>query len=1257
LGLPAEFGSAGEGAAQFNEPRGVAVDQESGAVYVVDRENSRAEKWSGEGVFDFAWGWGVADGSTAAPQTCVVTCFAGLSGGGAGQFRGFPSGVAVDNSLGLGHGDVYVADRENFRVQKFSPTGEFMLMFGKNVNATTHGEVCVAGEACQSGEEGPGLGEFRTLGSDVVSVDSTGKVYVGELDRVQEFSAGGIVEGEIALPGIGVIESLVVDSAKDVYVTASGLEGVHKYDGAGAELDKPRDPTGIPSTTSIAVGPSDELFLYDSGLGHVLEFDPAGVQVASFVAESSEGGSGGIAYSSDTKALYVLGRTGVRVIALPPPGPAVLAGSEGVAELLPTSAQAHAFVNPEGPEATSYHFEYGPTAAYGSSTTPVKLTGGAFEDQPASGSLTALSPSTVYHFRLVVSNSAHTTFGPDQTFTSLPPVSIESESVSQVTSESARLQTALNAHGVPSVFRFEYGTTTAYGHSIPAPDGDAGSAATAVPFSLLVEGLEAHTTYHYRVVATNKLGEARGPDQIFVTQDTASGALADGRGYELVSPPNKHGVALEALAKEGSDIQAAEDGHAITYIAKAPISSATEGSRSALNTQLLAIRGASGWGTEDITTPHEEVVGLGPGNPSEYQLFSNDLSVAAVQPSGTTPLAPSLMGEHGERTPYRREANGQYTPLVTASHTPAGVKFGGEESQPGVIRNDVGFVSMTPDGSRIVLDSPQPLVPRLVTGGHHSLYEWSAGRLQLVSVLPNGRPAAEEGLSAALGNGGLQVRGAVSHDGSRVVFTTEEEHLFVHDVVRGESVQLDVPATGVKPGNGVPVFQIANGSGSRVFFTDAARLTVGASAKESKPDLYVCDLTVVAGHLSCALRDLTVDFNPNEAANVLGDAIGIDDGGRYVYFVANGALTPGAAHGQCRDIAPYAALESASCNLYMHDVDTGVTSLVGVLSNRDAADWEAGNGRHNLEEMTSGVSSNGRFVAFMSSRSLTGFDNRDMVSGEPDAEVFEFDRENGSIRCVSCNGSGGRPAGVFDPFKFPGLLADRQQRWGGEWVAGSLPGWTNSNDVRALYRSRYLADSGRLFFNSPVGLVPSDSNGREDVYEYEPGGVGGCALPSGCVALMSGGSSNEESVFLDASVSGDDVFFLTAAKLAPRDTDGALDVYDAHVCSASIPCPSGAVSVPPPCTTADSCRVAPVGQPELFGAPASSTFRGGGNGRPPVVRVVVKRLTHAQQLARALRACQSKPKRRRAMCKASARRRYGQARSVRGHAKKSGRGK
>jgi hypothetical protein len=196
--------------------------------------------------------------------------------------------------------------------------------------------------------------------------------------------------------------------------------------------------------------------------------------------------------------------------------------------------------------------------------------------------------------------------------------------------------------------------------------------------------------------------------------------------------------------------------------------------------------------------------------------------------------------------------------------------------------------------------------------------------------------------------------------------------------------------------------------------------------------------------------------------------------------------------------------------------------------------------------MTARVSTNGRYIAFMSNRSLTGYDNRDAnpaAGGARDEEVFEYGRESGVLVCPSCNPTGARPSGVFDQENSGeglGLLVDRPQTWDKRWLAGSIPGWTTADATTTRHQSRYLSNSGRLFFDSADALQTLDTNAKEDVYEFEWAGEGTCGSPAGCVSLLTSGTSTRESAFLDASASGDSVFFLTAAPLTAQDRDPKL---------------------------------------------------------------------------------------------------------------------
>ena len=475
-----------------------------------------------------------------------------------------------------------------------------------------------------------------------------------------------------------------------------------------------------------------------------------------------------------------------------------------------------------------------------------------------------------------------------------------------------------------------------------------------------------------------------------------------------------------------------------------------------------------------------------------------------------------------------------------------------------------------------------------------------------------------------------------------------------------------------------------------MFFTDRQPLTAdsGADPVNAKADLYECEVIVQGGSLKCLLSDLTPLAGGGEHAEVQGHVLGASEQGCdvgsseecNVYFVANGALTQGegAVHGDCVGAGVKAPV-NASCNLYVDHFDGSgwQTRLVAVLSNQDSPDWVA-RGRENfIAEMTSRVSSDGHWLAFMSQRGLTGYDTRDVTSGRPDEEVYLYRAQAGTqpagLACASCDPTGARPAG--EPFEHMKLGGDGGfQTWAPtQGIAGDVPTWTSFADLGvARYQPHYLSDSGRLFFDGSDALVSRDVNGTGDVYEYEPQGVGSeearCGPastngsdgfkpahsfsvegvsgeePTGCVALISSGRSSEESLFLDASEDGSDVFFMTSVSLVSQDFDTSYDVYDAHECTTASPCPQAVGEQPPPCTTADSCRAAPTPQPTIFGVGPTETLVSTGN-LPPLAapaKVAAKPLTRAEELAKALKACRRKAKvHERTRCESQARSKYG----------------
>jgi DNA-binding beta-propeller fold protein YncE len=334
------------------------------------------------------------------------------------------------------------------------------------------------------------------------------------------------------------------------------------------------------------------------------------------------------------------------------------------------------------------------------------------------------------------------------------------------------------------------------------------------------------------------------------------------------------------------------------------------------------------------------------------------------------------------------------------------------------------------------------------------------------------------------GGGPGDAQGAVSSDGSRIFWTDDAGQLYVReDGARTIKVNLSQRTPSI--GDGEALFLGATSDGSHVLFSDGTSLT---DSPDDNGGLYEFDTET---------GDLT-DLTPDSAGNPeLKGVLGYDNDGSSVYFVASGDLASGASQGQP--------------NLYI--ASNGTLSFIATLSGDDSGDWAVDPASRHAS-----VSPDGVYAVFMSDASLTGYDNTDENTGKLDSEVFEYDAATRRLHCVSCNPSRERPTGP-----------------------SSVPDWLNAN-----YNPHYLSEDGnRVFFDSADGLTLRDTNGGEGVYEWETGGP--CAQSEGCVYLISSGIGNGESLFADASLNGDDVFFVTATSLVRGDTDEEVDLYDARV--------------------------------------------------------------------------------------------------------------
>ena len=195
--------------------------------------------------------------------------------------------------------------------------------------------------------------------------------------------------------------------------------------------------------------------------------------------------------------------------------------SESTAFLTGTSTNLTAQVNPNY-QTTTYTFEYATSKQLVEEGKATTVPGGSipagYGDQLATARLNeVLTPSTTYYYRVLATNATGTTPGPVEEFPTPTPPQASTGAAELIGSGTATVSGTVNPEGQETHYTIEYGPTTSYGQNTTSTL--AGAETTPVPTGpIKLNTLLPSTTYHYRLVAINALGETTdGADMQFTT--------------------------------------------------------------------------------------------------------------------------------------------------------------------------------------------------------------------------------------------------------------------------------------------------------------------------------------------------------------------------------------------------------------------------------------------------------------------------------------------------------------------------------------------------------------------------------------------------------------------------------------------------------------------------------------------------------------------------------------------------------------------
>ena len=470
-------GSFGAGELLLAESSGIAVNNQTGDLYIADTGNGRVAQYSSTGTFIRAFG------SLPAPTF-----------------------IAIDNSGGPSQGDVYVADTSTNTVSKFDAAGAPVTAWGTN--------------GILDGTATPG-GSFSSLSGIAVGPDGKLYVYCQPFNaELVKLSAEGTSEEEFETEVFAVPTGIAVDSAGDVYLNGLPNGILVKIGGSGPpnildlEVNKGQNPA-----TQVATLGADAYVAFPGG---VARYNSSGSLLETFGAEQLSAAAGIALTDSDTAYVADSGLDEVeRFVPILVPD----VQTEAPTGIDRTSATLHGTISAAGGPEAKCSFEYTTESAFaeheftGATVVPCSPAGPftGTGSVPVSATIEGLEVGTDYRFRLFgESENGANPNGGVIAFQTNPAVKVEAGQASEVSRGSAALNGSLNPEGAAvESCQFEYVSraefqVTEFAAAVKVPcvpsAVDLGAGNTPESVQAVAMGLNAATEYLFRLVASNNFG-------------------------------------------------------------------------------------------------------------------------------------------------------------------------------------------------------------------------------------------------------------------------------------------------------------------------------------------------------------------------------------------------------------------------------------------------------------------------------------------------------------------------------------------------------------------------------------------------------------------------------------------------------------------------------------------------------------------------------------------------------------------------------